>query len=66
LIPRTGRHHDKDRRPDRPHAQTKVAAIKRQLQVGNAWLIAIEREQRELSMKTLAELLKRAEHRTDR
>ena len=65
MIPRTGRHHDKDRRPDRPHAQTKVAAIKRQLQVGNAWLIAIEREQRELrdNMKTLAELLKRARKR---
>ena len=42
-----------------------VAATKRQLQVANARLIAIEREQRELrdNMKTLAELLKRARKR---
>ena len=42
-----------------------VAAIKRQLQVANARLVAIEREQRELrdNMKTLAQLLKRARKR---
>ena len=42
-----------------------VAAIKRQLQVADARLIAIELEQRELrdNMKTLAELLKRARNR---
>jgi hypothetical protein len=45
-----------------------IAAIKRQLQVANARLLAIEREQRELrdNMKTLAALLKRAEGLTER
>ena len=42
-----------------------VAAIKRQLQVADARLIATEHEQRELrdNMKTLAELFKRARNR---
>ena len=42
-----------------------VDAMKRQLQVANARLIATEREQRELrdNMKTLAELFKRARKR---
>jgi hypothetical protein len=45
-----------------------IAAIKRQLQVANARLIAIEREQRELraNMKTLVALLKRTEGLTEK